>query len=561
MNVKKLGMVSSTVLVMTILVACGGNQKEEVSNQSTKQVKKETLAKKQELTIIETAEIPSMDTALNVDGVSSVVMNNVFEGLYRATKDGEVELGMASAEPTISKDGLTYTFKLKKEAKWSNGDLVTANDFVYAWKKTVDPASGAAFAYLFEGVLANAIEIQKGEKSIDELGVKALDDQTLEIQLVANVPYFKGLLTTPTFFPQNQKYVAEKGNRYSTTSESMIYNGPFTLTKWDGTGLTWVYQKNQMYWDKETVKLDTINVDVIKENSARINLFDSDATDITTIDGDYLANYQEDLNLKSIPESSVFYFQFNQEKAGNKTPLANQNIRKALALSYDKKAYVDTVLQNDSIVANGLIPAGLVKSPDGKIDFRKSSGDLQTFNKKGAQAAWKKGLKELGVETLTIELLSGDTDSAKKSSEFMQGQWESNLTGLKVSLKNVSFKVRLELDSKQDYDIQLSGWSADYSDPMAYLDIFQTGKSYNTTSYSNKEYDALVDAIGSTDLAQLDKRWSDMEEAEKILLDDYNIAPIYQRSRAVLEKSYVKGIVSHLVGANYSYKWAYVTEK
>lgn len=561
MNVKKLGMVSSTVLVMTILVACGGNQKEEVSNQSTKQVKKETLAKKQELTIIETAEIPSMDTALNVDGVSSVVMNNVFEGLYRATKDGEVELGMASAEPTISKDGLTYTFKLKKEAKWSNGDLVTANDFVYAWKKTVDPASGAAFAYLFEGVLANAIEIQKGEKSIDELGVKALDDQTLEIQLAANVPYFKGLLTTPTFFPQNQKYVAEKGNRYSTTSESMIYNGPFTLTKWDGTGLTWVYQKNQMYWDKETVKLDTINVDVVKENSARINLFDSDATDITTIDGDYLANYQEDLNLKSIPESSVFYFQFNQEKAGNKTPLANQNIRKALALSYDKKAYVDTVLQNDSIVANGLIPAGLVKSPDGKIDFRKSSGDLQTFNKKGAQAAWKKGLKELGVETLTIELLSGDTDSAKKSSEFMQGQWESNLTGLKVSLKNVPFKVRLELDSKQDYDIQLSGWSADYSDPMAYLDIFQTGKSYNTTSYSNKEYDVLVDAIGSTDLAQLDKRWSDMEEAEKILLDDYNIAPIYQRSRAVLEKSYVKGIVSHLVGANYSYKWAYVTEK
>ncbi|WP_274542350.1 peptide ABC transporter substrate-binding protein [Carnobacterium divergens] len=243
MNVKKLGMVSSTVLVMTILVACGGNQKEEVSNQSTKQVKKETLAKKQELTIIETAEIPSMDTALNVDGVSSIVMNNVFEGLYRATKDGEVELGMASEEPTISKDGLTYTFKLKKEATWSNGDPVTANDFVYAWKKTVDPASGAAFAYLFEGVLANATEIQKGEKSIEELGVKALDDQTLEIQLVANVPYFKGLLTTPTFFPQNQKYVVEKGAQYSTTSESMIYNGPFTLTKWDGTGLTWVYQK------------------------------------------------------------------------------------------------------------------------------------------------------------------------------------------------------------------------------------------------------------------------------------------------------------------------------
>ncbi|TFI65274.1 peptide ABC transporter substrate-binding protein [Carnobacterium divergens] len=552
------GLLGIALTSTLVLAACGGGSSSDSGSKSSSDKGSSKVADKQTLNLIESAEIPTMDTVMNTDAVGSVVMNNVFEGLYRQDLKNNNELAMAAEEPKVSEDGLTYTFKIREDANWSNGDPVTSGDFVYAWQRLVDPATAAPYSYMMDGVIANATEIIAGEKPATDLGVKAIDDKTLEVKLASEVPYFKGLLGLSMYYPQNEKFAKEKGESYAKNSDNLVYNGPFTLTKWDGTGLNWVYKKNDTYWDKKAVKLDSINVDVVKETSTALNLYDNDSIDRMLLSGDYAQQRQDDADLKKLPTSSVFWFKFNQKRSDKETPLANENIRKAIAMSYDKKAYADTVLQNGSVPANGMVPEGLAKDPKNDKDFRKENGNLLEYNKKQAKEYWAKGLKELGVDKLELEILSDDTENAKKSSEFMQGQMEANLPNLKIKLKNVPFKVRLDLNDKQDYDIQVAGWGADFADPINFLELFQTENGNNKSGFSNAEYDALLEKIQTTSLSDPEKRWDEMLKAEKILMDTAGIAPIYQRYNSVLQKPYVKDIGVHLVGANYTYKWAYV---
>ncbi len=544
-----------------VLAACGGGSGSDKASDSASKDSSGKMAKKQELNLIESAEIPTMDSVMNTDTVGSIVMNNVFEGLYRQDLDNNPVLGMAAEEPKISDDKLTYTFKIRDDAKWSNGDPVTAGDFVFSWRRLVDPTTAAPYSYMMDGVIANASAVIAGEKQPDELGVKAVDDKTLEIQLERAVPYFKGLLSLAMYYPQNEKFVTEQGEKYASNSDALVYNGPFKLAAWDGTGLSWEYDKNDTYWDKDTVKLDKINVDVVKETSTALNLYDDGQIDRMVLTGEYVQTRQDDPDLKKFPTSSVFFLKFNQERNGKATPLANENIRKALSMAFDKQAYADTVLQNGSVPANGLVPAGLAKDPKNDKDFRKENGDLSKYDAKKAQEFWKKGLKELGVDKLDLEFLSDDTENAKRSSEFMQGQLEENLDGLKITLRNVPFKVRIDNNDKQDYDIQLSGWGADFSDPINFLELFETGNGNNKSGFSNEKYDSLLKEISTTSLTDPEKRWDQMLEAEKVLFDNGAIAPIYQRYWAVLEKPTVKDIGYHLVGADYSYKWTYLEDK
>lgn len=544
-----------------VLAACGGGSGSDKASDSASKDSSGKMAKKQELNLIESAEIPTMDSVMNTDTVGSIVMNNVFEGLYRQDLDNNPVLGMAAEEPKISDDKLTYTFKIRDDAKWSNGDPVTAGDFVFSWRRLVDPTTAAPYSYMMDGVIANASAVIAGEKQPDELGVKAVDDKTLEIQLERAVPYFKGLLSLAMYYPQNEKFVTEQGEKYASNSDALVYNGPFKLAAWDGTGLSWEYDKNDTYWDKDTVKLDKINVDVVKETSTALNLYDDGQIDRMVLTGEYVQTRQDDPDLKKFPTSSVFFLKFNQERNGKATPLANENIRKALSMAFDKQAYADTVLQNGSVPANGLVPAGLAKDPKNDKDFRKENGDLSKYDAKKAQEFWKKGLKELGVDKLDLEFLSDDTENAKRSSEFMQGQLEENLEGLKITLRNVPFKVRIDNNDKQDYDIQLSGWGADFSDPINFLELFETGNGNNKSGFSNEKYDSLLKEISTTSLTDPEKRWEQMLEAEKVLFDNGAIAPIYQRYWAVLEKPTVKDIGYHLVGADYSYKWTYLEDK
>lgn len=507
------------------------------------------------LNLTESSEIPTMDTVMQRDIVSGNVMNNVFEGLYRQGKDGEIVLGMAAEEPAISKDGLTYTFKIKEEAVWSNGEPVTAHDFVYAWRRLVDPETNGVGSHLIQDIVKNATAVISGELNPSELGAVALDDKTLQVELTKPFTYFSNLLTLPVFFPQKEEFVAEMGYEYAKSSETLIYNGPFVLKEWDGTGLSWVYEKNEHYWDSDSVRLNTINVDVVKETYTALNLYNNDLVDHILLTGEFIELEKNHPELEYIPTSSVYYLKFNQDKNGEPTPLANKNIRKALAKAIDKSGFVENVLQNGSIEADGLVPESFAYDPETGTDFRKQNGHLLIYNRQEAVELFKKGLEELGVEKLSLEIIGDDTQVGRESLVYLQKNLMDVFPDLQINISNKPFYARLTADEEQDYDIQLAGWGADYADPINFLGLFTTNNGNNNTGFSSESYDALISGAEAIGVSP-SERWNLLLEAEKELLNEGIIAPIYQEYKAVLQKDKVEGIIAHPVGAEYTYKWA-----
>ncbi|MGE8203334.1 peptide ABC transporter substrate-binding protein [Heyndrickxia sp. NPDC080065] len=535
------------------LSACGTSTDKGASS-------KGNAKNEQVFNMLETAEIPTGDPTLATDSASFIVFGQTMEGLYTLNDKDVPVPAIADGQPDVSKDGIVYTFKLRKDAKWSNGDPVTAKDFVFSWQRAVDPKTGAQYAYMFSDVIKNATAIMNGKAKPEDLGAKAVDDYTLEVTLEHPVPYLDSLLAFGTFLPLNEKFVKEKGDKFGTNSDNMLANGPFKLTNWDGTGLTWKYVKNDNYYDKANVKLNEVNVQVAKTPNTALNLYQTGKVDQTArLSAEYAKQYQNDKDAVKSTESSSWYLKFNQVRDGKKTPLANENIRKGLAMAFDKKAYTDTVLANGSFPSNGLVPKGVAKDPASGKDFRDVSGDLLTYDPAKAKEYWEKGLKELGVKSLTLELLSDDTENAKKSSEFFQDQLKRNLPGLTLNLTNVPFKIRLQKQDKQDYDIQMAGWGADYLDAMTYLDLFVTNGGNNKTGYSNKKYDQLIDDAKVKYANDPAKHWAAELEAEKILIqEDAVIAPIYQRGHLTLTKPYVKNFEEHLFGPDYTLKNTYI---
>lgn len=543
-----------TLLLSLVLVACGGGKD---SSSGTKGSGK--ASGEQVLNLAESALIPSADSTKSDDQVGLNVLNQTNEGLYALDKDGVPAIAGAAEEPKVSSDKKVLTFKLRDE-NWSNGDPVTAKDYVFAWQRAVDPKTAATYSYLFSAI-KNGDEIVAGKKKPAELGIKAVDDKTLEITLAKPSSYINSLLAFPTFFPLNEKFVKEKGDKYASSSDNLLANGPFVLKDWTGTNKKWTYVKNDKYWDKDKVKLKQINVQVVQDANTGVNLYKTGKIDRTVLSADYAAQNKNDKDYTTVQDSSTFYIKFNQKRDGKSTPLANKNIRKAIALSLNKQSYADTVLQNGSIPANNLVPTKFAFDPKTKEDFTKQSGKHLEYNAKEAKKAWDAGLKELGTKNVNIEFTSDDTENAKKSSEFIQDQLESNLKGLTVKLRNVPFKVRLQDDQKQNYDISMSGWGPDYQDPSTFLDLFVSGGSQNRMDYSDSKYDKLIKDADNKYAGDASKRWDLMVKAEKVLLtDDVAIAPLYQRANAYLQKDYIKNLQKNPFGPDYTYKETYISK-
>jgi oligopeptide transport system substrate-binding protein len=543
------------------LAACNGGGNDTTENEGDT----DKAAVAQELKVLERSEIPSMDSVMAQDASSFTALGNVMEGLYRLDENQKAVPGMADGEPEVSEDGLVYTIKLK-DAKWSNGDPVTAEDFVFAWQRAIDPKTASPYGpYMMEGKIKGAKEItklaaEKKEYDLNTLGVKALDEKTLEVTLEKPLPFFTELMAFGTFYPQNKAFFEGKGDQYATTAENLVYNGPFVMSAWEGTTATeWTMKKNPEYWDKENVTLETIQYNVLKDPQASANAYETGEADITSkLASDIVPQYEGDPNLVEWLEPTIFWIKMNQQNEA----LANENIRRAIATAINKEDLATSILNNGSVPANYAVPAEFVKGPDGK-DFREGNGNMLTYNAEEAKKLWETGLKEIGKDSVELVYLGGDTETSKKTDAYIKNQLETNLPGLTVKVESVPFSVRLDRDIKMDYDLQFAGWGPDYTDPMTFSDLWITNGGNNKMAYSNPEYDKLLEDAQTT-LATPDKekeRWEALQKAEKILLEeDAALAPIYQRASTVLVADKVDGYVYHLIGPEYSLKWAKVTK-
>ncbi|MDR4983802.1 MULTISPECIES: peptide ABC transporter substrate-binding protein [Bacillus cereus group] len=562
-KMKKLTAVVVPVLAMSVaLTACSGSggEKKTTTTSNSGEEKKSDIkyAAKQVLNRTENQEIPTMDTSKSTDTLGAQILGNTMEGLYRLDKDNK-PIPAAAESSTKSEDGKKYTFKLRKDAKWSNGDPVTAKDFVYGWQRLLDKNTAAEYAFIAY-YIKNAEAINKGEKPATELGAKAVDDYTLEVELEKPVPYFLNLLAFPSYYPLNEKFVKEKGDKFGLEADTTLYNGPFVMSSWKHEQ-GWQLKKNDKYWDNKTVKLEEINYSVVKEVATKVNLYDTGSIDFTLLSGEFVDKYKSNKEeYGEYSEASTYFLRLNQKRNGQDTPLKSKKLREAIALSIDKKGLANVILNNGSKATDQLVPKGLATGPDGK-DYQDTFKNGLKYDPKKGAAAWEEAKKELGKDQVTIELLSYDDGTAKKIADYFKDQIEKNLKGVTVNTKIQPFKQKLKLESAQDYEVSFAGWSPDYSDPMTFIDMFESKSPYNQMSYSNPKYDEMVQKAGNELLSDPKKRWETLGKAEKLFLEeDAGLVPLYQTGRAYVMKPNVKGIVKHNISPEYSFKWAYVTE-
>ena len=508
------------------------------------------------LKVAKDVELASMDQHIATDGLSFEVIAATIEGLYTLDADGNAIPAIAESYD-LSEDGLTYTFHLREDAKWSNGDSVTANDFVYAWRRLVNPNTASEYAFIMDVAgVKNAAAINAGEASLEELGVKAVDDYTLEVSLDLPVPYFLQLMTFPPFYPLNEAFVTEKGTDYAQSPEGLLANGPFKMTEWT-QGHSFKVEKNDAYYDKDNVNLDAIEYKIMKDAQTAALEFDSGNMDIVRLSGEIVDLYKDNEAFTLIHEGYLWYIAPNEEVE----ELQNVNLRQALGRAVNKDQLTETVLNDGSTVADFIVPVSLATGPDGK-DFRETSDVYMTYDVAKAQEYWEKAKQELGIDSLTLELLFEDTDAMKKCAEFIQSELQKNLPGLTIELKSQPKKNRLELMRAGDYQLGLTRWGPDYADPTTYLDMFITGSSNNYPNYSSADYDALMERIDKGDLVyDVEARWEAMKEAEQLLIEtDAAALPMYQQGNTYLINQKVSGIETHSVGVPFIYKNATIEE-
>lgn len=522
-----------------LLAACGNNGSVEEKT----------------LNVQSTDEIQSVDTAFAASNIATITANmNFYNGLYTYDLDNQLVPADAAATPEVSGDGTVYTIQLKEDATWSNGDPVTANDYVYAWQRMVDPDLGAPYAYMFDGIIENASEIMAGDLDLGDLGVRAIDDKTLEITLVNPTSYFTDLLTVPAYYPQNQAVVESAGEQYGTSSDSAVYNGPFVLSEWDAaTGNTWTFEKNDQYWDADNVSLDAVNFQYLPETATALNLYDSGQLDVIELTGNFASQNQghEDYQTYSIPRTN--YIEVNHETPG----LDNLSIRRAIYQAIDREAFVDNILQNGSIATNGFVSREVAWNPETDADFRDDATIETDYDVEAAQENWANGLAEANIESLSFDMVAADDEESQIFAEYIQSQLTENLPGLEVTINTMPSSARFAALSEGNYDLGITFWQTDFGDPINYLERFDSD-----ITRGNYQYDELDDLVAQSRAQALNPnaRWETLIELEKAGLDDYAVQiPVYQSYQAILEKTNVSDI--NRPGQSYiNYRWADVED-
>lgn len=544
--IKKMIFISSSLLLAGLLTACGA-----------KGSQKSSLNQKQEITWLTSAETPTADSVKEYDTVSTEQIDFFGEGLYKIDGKNDAQPALAAGNPiALNKAKTKYVVNLKKGLKWSNGSMLTAHDFVYAWRRLFNPKTAAQNANVYYDI-KNAEKINLGKKPVNSLGVKALSNTKLELTLERRDPYLKETLASENLFPQDAKTVEKYGKKYGTSSSRLVADGPFIMKGWSGTNLNWRYVKNPYYWDKKNVHLDKINVQVSKDPSTGVKLFQAKKADNAILSGYFVKQFKKNPDFKSILTLSMSNLEFGTSSNKN---LQNVNLRKAISLSLNRQELVGDVLSDGSRAATGVIPKGLAKSPKDKTDLAVDAGNLLPYSTKEAKQLWRKAQQQLHKKTVHFTLLTDDTAQAKNTGEFVQSQIESKLPGVKITLQSLPAQTRFTKMMTYKFDMALAGWSGDI-DPFSMLQQFYSTFPHNHAKFNDKYYDQLLNKIQYHDLNNLNTRWSDLLKAQKYLLSNQQVVvPLYQSSSDYLINPKLKGIVTHNLGTPIDLTHAYLSK-
>ena len=502
------------------------------------------------ITVVQNATVDSLDPILAYQNTSSTVVANTTEGLYTIDAHDKPQLALASKVKT-SNHGLTKTFTIRKNANWSNGDPVTANDFVFAWRRLSDPKIASAFNFQPGAAgIKNANDIVAGKKPVKSLGVKATGPKTLVVQLDHVVPYMNKLLAFSDFAPVNQKYFQKTGKKFAQDSSHLIYSGPYQIKDWKLGDNTIQLVKNPKYWDAKNVKIKNVKLDIITDPEKAAIAFENGSADYVHLSGQLVSKYRKDKNFVNDVGNFTQYIMFNLKKPG----LDNADLRKAISCSINRKEITTHILKDGSIPSHSMVMKDLVKNPTIGKDFAdESTTNLYEYSPAQAKKYWNKAKKSTNLRSFT--LLYDDSDpSYANVAAYIKAQVEKHLPGMKVTLQQVAKKTRTDKMSKATYDATLTRWGPDYADPTAILSMYQSKNDSNYGRWANSEFDKLMaQSDQTTDQA---KRYKLLLKANNILIDSASCPPLYQIGAPVLERSNIKDLPMHIAGVPFFFKYA-----
>ena len=474
-----------------------------------------------------TMEPTSLNTLLATYAYDFTPINAMIECLYR---DDENDVPQPAGAETvdISDDKLVYTFHLREDATWSNGDPVVATDYEFAWQQALNPEVASDYAYMLY-FIHNAEPYFNGEVEWSEVGVKVIDEYTLEVTLDNPLPYATDLFAFPTLAPINQKFYEEVGaDKYATDAEYFCCNGMYELTEWSHNSQI-VFQKREDYWNADAVGPDEIVYKIITDSQAGLNSYLSREIDYTDLDSGEVVQQAEaagfEVGVK--PARSSYYLIVNTEDEF----MSNQNLRLALAYSIDKQALVDTVYQNDNQPMTSFTPPAIMGANDSSFqealvaergEMYPGSGDLEK-----AQEYLQAALEELGctVDELNLSIDCADDSLRRNCATFLQEQWRQNLGIENITVNSMQTKQVSANRQSGDYCMSLGGWSPDYNDAINFLDLWVTDGGNNDSFWSNEEYDNLI--AQATAEADEEVRQQYLFDAEEILAAEMPVIPLY----------------------------------
>lgn len=528
---KILALILVTALFVTLAAGCG-----KTGAGGTDQVLRYALE----------AEPATLDPAKSTAIPESLVELQIFEGLTRLDAKDQPVPGVAE-KWDVSPDGLKYVFHLRSNANWSNGEPVTAHDFEFAWKRALNPEFASENAYMLFSLKNAQAYNEKKLATADQVGVKAVDDHTLEVTLEKPIAYFLNLVAFHAFYPVHQQTVTANPDKWAVDVQTLIGNGPFKLTKWVHSGNI-EFAKNDQYWDAAQVKLANMEWPISDSQTTRLALIENNQVDMMVeppvVEHDRLN--QAGL-LKISPFLGVYYYVFNTQKA----PFDNVKVRKAFALAINRDALVKNVIKGGKQPAYAWVAPGLVNPATGK-DFREEGGNYAVEDAAQAKNLLAEAGYPEGNGLPPVTLLFNTSEIHKSIAEAIQEMWKQNL-GISVTLTNQENKVFLESRTQGEFQIARASWTGDYADPMTFMDVFKDPG--NDAKYNNPAYNRLVDQAQSTTDQKV--RMAAMHEAEKMLFDDAVIIPIYFTTQPFVAKPYVKGYFWSVLGLA-DFKTAYI---